>query len=332
LITPIVLPTLRDTVSDAVILKWLKQEGSAVLAGEILVEIEFDKAIVELETPGGGILRKIFVAEGERAAAGRILAIVAEPEEDISAFLAAMPMDPIMPDLTPNPGTETDGGLALSNMRAIIARRMTMSKATAPHFYLGMEIDMGNAAEFKKSYNETHDDFKISYNDLVVKACALALVRHTLVNSSFIAERIVQHRHIDVGIAVALHEGLITPIVRNCEEKTLTQIAQEIRQLARRAKKRALLPEEYSNATFTVTNLGMFGIEEFSGIINPPAATLLAAGAVVEKPVVHKGQIVIGHRMKVVLSCDHRVIDGAAGALFLREFKKILEEPFTSMK
>ena len=221
--------------------------------------------------------------------------------------------------------------ISLSTMREAIASRMTESKTTVPHFYLVMEINMKKAMEFRKSINSMQNEIKISFNDLVLKASALALAKNPFVNGSFAGDKIVLHDSIDLGFAVALEEGLITPIIRNCQSKSLGQIAKEVRQLAEKAKARKLLPEEYKGATFTVSNLGMYGIEEFSAIINPPEAAILAVGAIIEQPVVENGEIVAGHLMKVTLSCDHRIVDGAKGAIFLREFKKLLEEPIGLM-
>ncbi|NIA28384.1 MAG: dihydrolipoamide acyltransferase [Actinobacteria bacterium] len=221
--------------------------------------------------------------------------------------------------------------ISLNTMRSTIATRMTASKTTVPHFYLTMQVNMNNAVEFRTSLNKVQKDVKISYNDMIIKACALALKKHPYVNGSFQGDKIVLHDRVDVGVAVALDDGLITPVVRNADQKSLGQMALEIRDLARRAKKRKLLPQDYTNGTFTISNLGMYEIDEFSAIINAPEAAILAVGGVMQVPVVEDGEIVVGHRMKVTLSCDHRIVDGATGALFLKEIKRLLENPLGLM-
>lgn len=221
--------------------------------------------------------------------------------------------------------------ISLNTMRSTIAARMTASKTTVPHFYLTMQVNMNNAVEFRTSLNKVQKDVKISYNDMIIKACALALKKHPYVNGSFQGDKIVLHDRVDVGVAVALDDGLITPVVRNADQKSLGQTALEIRDLAGRAKERKLLPQDYTNGTFTVSNLGMFEIDEFSAIINTPEAAILAVGGVMQVPVVEDGEIVVGHRMKMTLSCDHRIVDGATGALFLKEIKRLLENPLGLM-
>lgn len=405
----ITMPKLSDTMTEGVLLRWLKKEGDTVEAGEVMAEAESDKATMELESFDAGILLKINVPEGGKVPVGATLAVIGEKDEDISEFLkeepkkaAAEQLQPkeeekteeppkpdraaAVPDETPRDviitsvservkvsplarkmaaeksinlrqisGTGTGGRIIkkdieiylekkpvperitrlegkeepLSTMRAVIAERMTQSKTTVPHFYLTMEIDMTKAAEFRKSANEAQSELKISYNDFIVKAAVIALLRHPKVNGSFSGDKLVYHDHVDIGVAVALDEGLITPVVRNCETKSLGQIAREINTLAEKAKKRKLLPNEYTGATFTVSNLGMYGIEEFSAIINPPEAVILAIGGIIDKPVVKSGEIVIGKTMKVTLSCDHRIVDGAIGALYLQELKKLLENPIS---
>jgi pyruvate dehydrogenase E2 component (dihydrolipoamide acetyltransferase) len=216
--------------------------------------------------------------------------------------------------------------IPLSLMRKTIAKRLTESKSSIPHFYLTVDVDMKRAIEFRESLHSATDG-KISYNDLIVKAAALALKNNPAANASFAGDKIIQHGRIDIGIAVAIDEGLITPIIRDADQKGLGMISEESKSLSSRAKEKKLLPEEFSGGTFTVSNLGMFGIEEFSAIINPPESAILAVGTIVEKPVVEKGTIVIGHRMKLTMSCDHRVIDGAVGARFMQYLKTILENP-----
>ncbi|MBP9212578.1 MAG: 2-oxo acid dehydrogenase subunit E2, partial [Bacteroidetes bacterium] len=213
-----------------------------------------------------------------------------------------------------------------SMMRKTIAKRLLESKTTIPHFYLTVEMNMKRAMEFRTSFIEATGS-KISYNDIVMKAVALALRENPKANSSFLPEKVVQHGRIDVSVAVAVDDGLITPVIRNTDQKTLLEISAETKELAKRAREGKLKPEEFTNGTFTVSNLGMYDIENFAAIINPPEGAILAVGSIVEKPVVENGQIVVGHTMKVTMSCDHRVVDGAVGAQFLQSFKKIVENP-----
>jgi len=218
----------------------------------------------------------------------------------------------------------------ISQMRKTIARRLSESKFSAPHFYLTMEIDMGKAIKWRKQINEVAPN-KISFNDLVVKACAIALRQHPAVNASWLDDKIRYNKDINIGVAVAIDEGLLVPVIRHSDMKSLSQINFEVRELAGKARKRKLAPEEMQGNTFTISNLGMFGIDEFTAIINPPDACILAVGGIAEQPVVVNGEIRIGHRMKVTLSCDHRVVDGATGAQFLQTVKEILENPIRIM-
>jgi pyruvate dehydrogenase E2 component (dihydrolipoamide acetyltransferase) len=231
----------------------------------------------------------------------------------------------------PHPQTAPTGEGAeqpLSMMRKTIARRMTEAKQTAPHFYVTVDADMDAAVAFRAQVNEALG-VKISYNDLIIKACALALRRVPQLNASFAADRIVLHGRVDIGVAVALEDGLITPVVRAVDTKSLGAIAREVADLAERARARKLGPDEYTGSTFSVSNLGMFGVESFSAILNPPEAGILAVGAIRKEPVVKDDQIVIGHRMRMTLSADHRATDGAVGARFLQEVLRILEHPMT---
>ena len=224
------------------------------------------------------------------------------------------------------PGVEYQD-VPLSSIRAAIARRMPLAKAPVPHFYLTSEIAMDRAWELREELNALEGQPKISVTDMVVKACALALARHPEVNASFHGETIRVNYRVHMGLAVALDDGLITPVLRNCEAKSLAQIALEGRDLVERARARRLRAPELSGATFSVSNLGMFDVDEFSAIINPPEGAILAVGAVKVVPVVEEGRIGTGRRMKVTLSCDHRVMDGAMGARFLQTLKQLLEEP-----
>jgi pyruvate dehydrogenase E2 component (dihydrolipoamide acetyltransferase) len=220
----------------------------------------------------------------------------------------------------------------LSLMRRAIARRMVLSKTTAPHFYLTTEIDMAHAIKLRHSLNElAPDEAKISFNDMILKAVANALRQFPQMNVSFADDKVRAHQRIHLGMAVALDDGLITPVIRDCDRKSLGEIAREAKELSERARARRLKPEDYTAGTFTVSNLGMFEIEEFAAIINPPEAAILAVGAIKQQPVVVDGELGIGPRMKVTLSGDHRVVDGAMGARFLQIVKRLLEQPLTLM-
>jgi len=407
-ITKVVMPKLSEAMETGRVIKWLKKEGDRVGGGEIIAEIETDKADIELESFGGGVLRKIVVPAGERAPVGGLIAVIAEPSEDIGSVLAAAPAAPTQPPAaaapTPRPAqpaparpaapspppvpTAMPGGrvkasplakkvasqsgvdlrliqgsgpggriirrdveaalgatpavapaaipaapgveyqdVPLSSMRAAIAKRMPLSKAPVPHFYLTSEIAMDRGWELREELNALEGQPKISVTDMIVKACALTLVRHPEVNASFQGESIRVNYRVHIGLAVALDEGLITPVLRNSEAKSLAQIAVEGRDLVERARGRRLRAPELSGATFSVSNLGMFDVDEFSAIINPPEGAILAVGAVKVVPVVEAGRIGMGRRMKVTLSCDHRVMDGAMGARFLQTLKQLLEEP-----
>jgi len=232
-----------------------------------------------------------------------------------------------VPLANPNiPDPSVYGDKPVSQMRKVIAKRLSESKFTAPHFYLTMEIDMENAMSARKALN-ADSEIRISFNDLIVKASAAALRKHPEINASWHGDKISYHQDVNIGVAVAIDEGLMVPVIRNADLKSLSTIKTEIKELAGRARNRKLTPEEMSGNTFTISNLGMFDIDEFTAIINPPDACILAVGSIVEKPVVKNGQIVIGHTMKVTLSCDHRIVDGAKGAVFLQSFKSFLENP-----
>ena len=221
-------------------------------------------------------------------------------------------------------GTYVD--IPVTNMRKTIARRLGESKFSAPHFYLTVEIDMDNAIKLRKQLNEVAPT-KLSFNDLVVKAVAVSLRKHPAINSSWLGDRIRENKEINIGVAVAVEEGLLVPVVKNADIKTLSQINTEVKTMAGKAKDKKLGMDEMQGNTFTISNLGMFGIEEFTAIINPPDACILAVGGIIQKPVVKDGEIVVGNRMKVTLSCDHRVVDGAKGAAFLNDMKAVLEDP-----
>ncbi len=416
-ITKVVMPKLSDAMETGKLLKWLKKEGDRVEGGEILAEIETDKADIELEAFGSGVLRKILVGSGTDVPVGSTIAVIAEPHEDIAAILGsaeARPTGESKPkaaepkvgekSLTPQPSAlpaaapevvtipagrvrasplarrvARDSGVELasmkgsgpggrivrrdveaymagrerpapaarpalrpvapaavgpevedrplSSMRRAIARRMAESKATVPHFYLSIEVKMDRAWELREELGRLEGQPKVSVTDLILKAAALALQAHPEINASFAGESIQLHRRVHLGIAVALDDGLITPVLRECDAKSLTEIAREAGELTERARARKLKPQEATGATFTISNLGMYEIEEFSAIINPPEGAILAVGSVMEKPVIEGGQIRIGRRMRLTLSCDHRVMDGAMGARFLQTLRRLLEEP-----
>jgi pyruvate dehydrogenase E2 component (dihydrolipoamide acetyltransferase) len=212
-------------------------------------------------------------------------------------------------------------------MRRTIARRLVTSLGPVPHFFLTSQIDMDRAADMRRAINELNPEIKLSINDVIIKVAAAALIQHPQVNASFQDKTIRLYEHADIGVAVATENGLITPVVRAADAKSLLEIAGEVRELAERARTRKLKPEEYTGATFSISNLGMFGIDEFTAVINPPEGAILAVGAMAPNPVVKENEIVIRQTMRVTMSCDHRVIDGAIGAQFLRTFKQIMENP-----
>jgi len=403
--TKILMPKLSDTMAEGVILKWLKKEGEKVKQGETLVEIESDKADMELEAYDSGVLRKILVPEGGKAGIGAPIGIIAGVNEDITGLLnetmpipqkpqtkeAASPttLPPSLSHLgTPSIATDDHvkasplakrlavenkielrsisgtgpqgriikrdieplidgkktisakvpvsiipGGhrdMELSLIRKTIAKRMQESKQTVPHFYVTVEIDMDPVISFREQLNSATDS-KISFTDILVKAAASTLMRHPNINATYLGNTMRQFGEAHIAVAVALDEGLVTPVLRNCEQKTILQINSELHDLAERARSRRLKPEEYQGATFTISNLGMFGVEDFVAIVNPPEGAILAVGSIIEKPVVKKGQIVIVHTMKVTLSSDHRIIDGAVAARFLQDLKILIEKPVALM-
>ena len=401
--TKILMPKLSDTMAEGVILKWLKKEGEKVKQGETLVEIESDKADMELEAYDSGVLRKILVPEGGKAGIGAPIGIIAGINEDITGLLDETHSNPQQgqtknaskekPTTTPptQPGTPSTvieghtkasplakrlaeenkielhsisgsgpqgriikrdieplidrnntisakapasiipGGhrdIELSLIRKTIAKRMQESKQTVPHFYVTIEIDMDPAISFREQLNAATSS-KISFTDILVKAVASTLMQHPNINSTYLVNIMRQFGEAHIAVAVALDDGLVTPVIRNCEQKTIIQINSELLDLAERARSRKLKPEEYQGATFTISNLGMFGVEDFVAIVNPPEGAILAVGSIVEKPIVKKGQIVIGHTMKVTLSSDHRIIDGAIAARFLKDLKNLIEKPIS---
>jgi pyruvate dehydrogenase E2 component (dihydrolipoamide acetyltransferase) len=428
--TKIQMPKLSDTMEEGKILKWLKKEGDQVEQGEVIAEVESDKADMELEAFDSGTLLKIMVPEGKGAAVGKVIAIIGDEGDDVDELMKengeekpakkeekkeekeeekgeekkeerkheedeeerepekkaekpeeperkpsvredgavkASPLARKMADehgieLKSLQGTGPDGRIVkrdiekaiesgvgrkeqpavsygepvaetieLTGMRKAIARRMGESKSTVPHFYLTVEVDMSNIIETRQRINDMQNETKVSFTDIIIKLAAHALLKHPRVNSYWAGDSIRRRGEIHIGLAVALEDGLITPVVRNCNRKGIIQISKEVKDYAERARSKKLKPEEYENGCLTISNLGMYDIQEFSAIINPPESAILATGAIMEKPVVRNGQIVIGKTMAVTMSCDHRVVDGAVGAEFLRDFKRMLEDPILAL-
>ena len=452
-VSKVVMPKLSEAMDTGKVIKWLKKEGDRVQGGDILAEIETDKADVEMEAFGAGVLRKILVGAGDRAPVGSLIAVIAEPNDDIASLISgaappasavgkpagptsapgatsdrptSVPLQPRSEDPAarqPAPAKSPDGPGAgsrtetrrepapgpsapvmapvaaaaplaggrvkasplakkvaaqrgvdlkvvqgsgpggriirrdveaattapaaapavaralpgvtgpeyedrpLTQIRATIARRMPLSKAPVPHFYVTSEVAMDRAWALREELNALDGAPKISVNDLVIRACALALLQHPEVNASFQGDSVRVWHRAHIGIAVALEEGLITPVLRDCQAKSLGQIAVESRDLAERTRARKLKAHELSGATFSISNLGMFDVAEFSAIINPPEGAILAVGSVRRVPVADGDEVTVGRRMMLTISCDHRVMDGAMGARFLQTVKRYLEEP-----
>jgi pyruvate dehydrogenase E2 component (dihydrolipoamide acetyltransferase) len=377
------MPKLTDSMEEGVVVKWRKAEGDHVESGDVLAEIETDKAVMDLEAFASGTLRKILVPDGTTVPSGTLIGVIGEQDEDIQGVLketAAPSPKPSFPS-TPVPSppvreTQGEGGLAasprvrtlarergidlagikgsgpggriverdlepllakkdqpaareipLTQMRKAIVRATTQSKAPVPHFYVTTEVDMGEGVRFVEESKKRGDQSPVSITHLIIAAAARALVQHPGLNAAFAGETIRVFPAIDIGIAVALEDGLIVPVVRDCGKKPLRQIADAERVLVTRARNRELTPEEYTGATFSISNLGMFDVENFIAVILPPAAAVLAVGSVREVPVVKNGRVEVGSRLKLTLSCDHRVVDGAAAAKFLQAFKRGLEHP-----
>ncbi len=417
------MPKMSDTMTEGTIVAWHKKVGDTVKSGDILAEVETDKATMELEAYEDGTLLYIGVEQGASVVVDGVLAIVGEKGADYKALLqdkkpqkaqengkapekpkeSAAPavttqstpqefsanedgddrvkISPLAKKLAQDKGYDIrqikgsgDNGrivkrdvesfvpsakpaaqpekasatakpaaekpvvlpsvageekyeeVAVSQMRKTIARRLSESKFTAPHFYLTMEINMDKAVEARQSMNE-YSPVKISFNDLVIKAVAIALRKHPKINASWRGDKIRYNQHIHIGVAVAIDEGLLVPVVRFADNKSLSHIAAEVKDLGARAKNRQLQPADWEGNTFTISNLGMFGIEEFTAIINTPEACILAVGGIKQTPIVKGGEIKIGNVMKVTMSCDHRVVDGALGAAFLQTLKGLLEDP-----
>ncbi|HQV10784.1 MAG TPA: dihydrolipoamide acetyltransferase family protein [Nitrospira sp.] len=385
----VVMPKLTDTMEEGVLLAWKKHEGDRVQAGEVIAEIETDKAVMDLEAFAPGVLRKLLVQDGETVQSGKLIAVIAEADEDIALALSdgvsaapsagsgPKPVSPSATTAAPSPdrprgervlasprakvlaaergvelstltGTGPGGRIVeddvaaasvpavqglpagadqpLSQMRKAIARSTVQSKAPVPHFYLTVDIDMGQAERVRDEFKQSRQPHP-SITDVLIKAAALALKRHPEINVSFTGETIRRYPQIDIGVAVGMEDGLITPVVRNCGAKTLANISEETKQLIERARQKRLSPQEYTGATFAISNLGMFDVEQFIALLMPPQAASIAVGAIRDVPVVTKGTVTAGRRMKVTMSCDHRALDGLMGAQFLKEFKRVLEHP-----
>ena len=410
----VLMPRLSDTMTEGVIAGWHKKVGDAVKKGDVLADIETDKATMELESYKDGILLYQGAAAGSVIKVNDLLCIIGKETLDVAAIVAAVkggasgatatstpaPANATAPasaasaqpetnadhagrifasplakklaaekgiDLaiikgsgdngriirndvesftpaavqssTPAPvsspaspaasvvtGKESFEEVPVSQMRKVIAKRLSESLFTAPHFYLTMSVDMDAAVAARTRLNE-QSGVKISFNDMVVKATALALQQNPKVNSSWLGDRIRYNHHINIGVAVAVEDGLLVPVVRFANTKTLTQIGAEVKIFAQKAKDKKLQPSDWEGSTFTISNLGMFGIDQFTAIINPPDACILAVGGISQVPVVKNGQVVPGNVMKLTMSCDHRVVDGATGAAFLQTLKSLLEEP-----
>ncbi len=407
------MPKLSDTMEEGVIATWNVGEGDSVESGDVIAEVETDKATMEVEVFDAGTVLKILAEEGDAVPLGGLIAVIGEEGEDITDILEEAKsagrasketsgkekseesadsgddeeedFDPVFGDLEKKENVQSDDGrikasplarnmaeeqgINLSNiegsgphgriikrdiesyepskapaaapavtvsredkehrvsqMRKTIARRLSESKFSSPHFYETIDIDMSAVWNARKQLNEISES-KISFNDIVVKACATALRKHPQVNSSWHGDKIIEHGDVNVAVAVGIDEGLLTPVIDNTDQKGLQQIAAESKVLIEKAQNRDLQPEEMEGSTFTVSNLGMFGIEEFTAIINPPNACILAVGAIREVPVVEDGEVVPGKRMKVTLSSDHRIVDGVVAAKFLNTLKSMLENP-----
>lgn len=410
--TVIEMPRLSDTMTEGVVAKWHKSVGDKVEEGDLLAEIETDKAVQEFESFYEGTLLYIGVKEGERVPVGAILAIIGAAGTDVTPLLhgrTPIPEEPAVTAHTPVPVTPPDAKAApqaatvqgasgrifvsplarkmaqqsaidlslvqgsgdqgrivkrdierfkaaqqsatpkavepvaqpippsgesqqvpVSQLRGLIAKRLSESKFTAPHYYLNITVDMAQAMAARKQANAL-PDVKISFNDMVVKAAAMALRKHPGVNSSWAGDHIILHADINIGVAVAMEAGLLVPVIKKADHKGMMQIASEIRTLAEKSKTRKIAAAEMQGNTFTISNLGMFGIESFTSIINQPDSCILSVGAILEKPVVKEGQIVVGHTMALTMACDHRTVDGATGAAFLQTLKAMLENPLTMM-
>ena len=412
-VSVITMPRLSDTMEEGTVATWLKKVGDDVKEGDILAEIETDKATMEFESFNAGNLLYVGLKEGETAKVDSLLAIIGPKGTDVSGLannfkveadkpseakseeapkadapkveektssiptvvtttngrVFASPLAKKMAEekginlnqvqgsgengriikrdienFTPSAaaqssapvakfvpsGQESSDEVKHSQMRKVIAKRLAESKFTAPHYYLAVEYDMDNAIAFREQFNSIPDT-KISFNDMIVKACALALRQHPQVNSQWFDDKMVLNNHVHIGVAVAVEDGLVVPVLRFTNEQSLQQIGAAVKDYAVRARNKKLTPQEMEGSTFTISNLGMFGIESFTSIINQPNSAILSVGTIVQKPVVKNGQIVVGNTMKLTLACDHRTVDGATGSAFLQTLKGYIENPVTML-
>ena len=402
----VTMPRLSDTMEEGTVATWLKKVGDAVEEGDILAEIETDKATMEFESFNSGTLLHVGLEVGQSAKVDALLAIIGPAGTDVSAvaknFAPAVeaPKTVEQPKVDAKPvqisnvpvttvstsngrvyisplakkmanekginlshvqgsgekgriikrdienyspaaasasvakfvpsGQESFDEIPNSQMRKVIAKRLGESKFSAPHYYLNVEFDMDNAIAFRQQFNSIPDT-KISFNDIVVKACALALKLHPQVNSQWFEDRMKLNNHVHIGVAVAVEDGLVVPVVKFANEQGLPQIGVAVKDFAVKARNKKLTPQEMEGSTFTISNLGMFGIESFTSIINQPNSAILSVGAIMQKPVVKDGQIVVGNTMKLTLACDHRTVDGATGSEFLQTLKGYIENPVTML-
>ncbi len=403
------MPRLSDTMEEGTLSKWFKKVGDTVKEGEILAEIETDKATMEFESFHDGVLLHIGIDEGSTAPVDSVIAIIGSKGEDISSILKndnsvakeepkpvakeepkpvakeepkpvvaeqqkqvsttnesndRVLISPLARKLADEKGVDIssvkgsgDNGRIIkrdidsfkhsnysqfsqprpqlsessyetqnSTMRKAIAKRLADSKFSAPHYYLNVELEMDNMISFRKQFIQTQN-IKISFNDIIAKAVSLSLAKHPKVNSRWYDDKIIFNEHVHLGVAVAVEDGLIVPVVKYANSKDLPQINTEIKDFAGRAKDKKLTPAEIEGSTFTISNLGMFGIESFTSIINQPNSAILSIGAIVQKPIIKNNEIMIGNTMKLTLACDHRTVDGATGSLFLKTLKEYIENP-----
>ncbi|YCJ93470.1 MAG: dihydrolipoamide acetyltransferase family protein [Candidatus Karelsulcia muelleri] len=362
----IFMPRLSDTMEEGTVVKWHKKIGDKILEGDILAEIETDKAIQEFEAEYNSTLLYIGIKEGETAPVNSLLAILGSENEDISSLLKENQtiikknknnnkkkifISPLAKKIAFEKGISLENikgsgnnGRIIkkdiekynnhlsekvdhSNMRKIISKRLINSQMESPHYSLFLEIKMDNLIKLRESINEMNYLKKISFNDLIVKASAIAIKENPKINSSWTEKSILYHKNINIGIAVALEDGLIVPVISNVDEKSLIKISLEIKEKVRKAKEKKLQSNELEGSTFTVSNLGMFGIDSFTSIINQPNSCILSVGRIKKKPIINNDKIVIGHTTKFTLTCDHRMIDGAVGSDYLKCLKHLLQEP-----
>ena len=411
------MPRLSDTMEEGTLAKWFKKVGDSVKEGEILAEIETDKATMEFESFHDGVLLHIGIDEGSTAPVDSVIAIIGSKGEDISSFLKndkpvvkeepkpvvkeepkpvvkeepkpvlkeepkpilkeksepistieesndRLLISPLARKLAKEKGidislvkgsgdngriikrdidsfkpsnyfqfsqprphlTESSYETQNSTMRKAIAKRLSDSKFSAPHYYLNIELEMDNMISFRQQFIQTQN-IKISFNDIIAKAVSLSLAKHPKVNSRWYDEKIIFNEHVHLGVAVAVDDGLIVPVIKYANSKDLPQINSEVKDFAERSKNKKLTPAEIEGSTFTISNLGMFGIESFTSIINQPNSAILSIGAIVQKPIVKNNEVVVGNTMKLTLACDHRTVDGATGSLFLKTLKEYIENP-----